>query len=99
MQDLPDWLQEFRENLVDESSPLEPLENPAPKDQDTSSSSHELPYGVASKSGTGLGQAQYPHSLPERPKLRYLLEDKNNEGLLAEDVLEQSCPKRKISVI
>ena len=48
LHELPDWLQEFRENLVDESSPL------APKDQDTFSSS-----GVASKSGTGLGQAQY----------------------------------------
>ena len=32
---LPDWLQEFREKLVDESSPSEPLGNPTPKDQDT----------------------------------------------------------------
>ena len=43
LHDLPDWLQEFRENLVDESSPPEPERNPAPKDQDTSSSSHESP--------------------------------------------------------
>ena len=43
LHELPDWLQEFRENLVDERSPLEPQGNPAPKDQDTSSSSHELP--------------------------------------------------------
>ena len=43
LHDLPDWLQEFRENSVDESSPLEPRWNPAPEDQDTSSSSHELP--------------------------------------------------------
>ena len=41
---LPDWLQEFRENLVDESNPSETWRNLAPKDhQDTSSSSHELP--------------------------------------------------------
>ena len=30
LHDLPDWLREFRENLVDESSPVEPCGNPAP---------------------------------------------------------------------
>ena len=40
---LPDWLQDFRVNLVDESSPTKPRGNPAPKDRDTASSSHELP--------------------------------------------------------
>ena len=40
---LRDWLQEFRENLVDESSPLEPRGNPELGCRDTSSSSHELP--------------------------------------------------------
>ena len=49
LHDLPDWPQDFRENLVDESSPTKPRRNPAPKDQDTSRSSHELPMGVASK--------------------------------------------------
>ena len=39
-------------------------------------------HGVASKSATGLGQAQHLHSLPERPKLRYLREDENNKGFL-----------------
>ena len=43
LHDMPDWLQEFREHLVDESSLLEPRGNPAPEDQDTSSYSHELP--------------------------------------------------------
>ena len=43
LHDLADWLQDFRENLVDECSPAEPRGNPAPKDRDTSSSSHELP--------------------------------------------------------
>ena len=55
LHDLLDWLQEFRENLVDESSLTEPRRNPAPKDRDTASSSHELPNGAASKSGTGFG--------------------------------------------
>ena len=43
LHDLTDWLQEFRENLVDESSPLEPRGNPKLEDQDTSRSSHEFP--------------------------------------------------------
>ena len=43
LHDLLDWLQDFREYLVDERSPAESRGNPAPKDQDTSSSSHELP--------------------------------------------------------
>ena len=30
--EFPDWLQEFRENLVDENSPLGPMGNPAPKE-------------------------------------------------------------------
>ena len=35
LHDSPDWLEEFRENLVDESGPSEPRRNPAPEDQDT----------------------------------------------------------------
>ena len=31
VRDMPDWLQEFSENLVDESSPAEPRRNPAPE--------------------------------------------------------------------
>ena len=55
LHDLPDWPQDFRENLVDESSPTKPRGNPAPKDQDTSRSSHELPMESRAKSGTGFG--------------------------------------------
>ena len=40
--ELPDWLQEFRENLVDESTSVEFLGNPEQGSQDTSKSSHEL---------------------------------------------------------
>ena len=56
LHDLPYWLQEFREKLVDESSPLEPWRNPAPKDQDTSSSSHELPMESRAKVDPGSGK-------------------------------------------
>ena len=41
LRDLPDWLQDFIENLVDESSPSEPWWKRAPNDQDTSRSSHD----------------------------------------------------------
>ena len=41
--ELTDWLQEFRENLVDESTSEKRRGNPEQRSQDTSSSSHELP--------------------------------------------------------
>ena len=43
LDELPDWLQEFRENLVDERSPSEARGNPELGHRDTYSSSHELP--------------------------------------------------------
>ena len=43
LRDLPDWLQEFKENLVDEIVPAESRGNPTHEHRDTSSSSHELP--------------------------------------------------------
>ena len=79
---MPDWLQDFREILVDESNPLEPLGNPAPKDQDTSSSSHELPMESRAKVELGSGKHSVYTHFPKRPKLRYLLEDENNKGFL-----------------
>ena len=41
--ELPDWQQEFKENLVDESTSTEPWGNPEQGSQDASKSSHELP--------------------------------------------------------
>ena len=43
LHELPDWLQEFGENLVHERCPSEPRGNPELGYRDTSSSSHELP--------------------------------------------------------
>ena len=43
LHDLPDWLQGFKENLVDERNLSEPRGNPELGYRDTSSSSHELP--------------------------------------------------------
>ena len=60
--DLLDWLQDFRENLVDESSPTEPRGNPAPKDRDTASSSHELPMESRARVEPGSGKhSVYTH--------------------------------------
>ena len=41
--ELFDWLQEFRETLVDESTSTEPRRNLEQGSEDTSKSSHELP--------------------------------------------------------
>ena len=62
LHDLPDWLQEFRANLVDERSPLEPRRDPSPGDRDTSSSSHELPMELWPKVEAGsVKHSVYTH--------------------------------------
>ena len=48
----------FRENLVDESSPSARRRNPAPKDQETSRSSHEVRMESRAKVEPGAGKAQ-----------------------------------------
>ena len=63
--DLPDWLQEFRKNLVDESGPLEPRGDRAPGHRDTAI----FLMKVASKSGTVFGYAQCENALSEGTKL------------------------------
>ena len=54
--ELPGWLQEFRENLVDESTSTEPWGNPEQGSQDTSKSSHELPMELRAKVEPGSGK-------------------------------------------
>ena len=64
--ELPDWLQEFRENLVDESTTTEPWEG-----KPWAWMSRHFKFiswtsnGAASKSGTGFGQAQCIYALSE----------------------------------
>ena len=67
LHDLPDWLQEFREISVDESGPLEPRGNPAPKDQDTSSSFHELPMEWRAQVEPGSGKHSACTHFPKDP--------------------------------
>ena len=60
---LPDWLQEFRENLVDESTSTEPWRNPEQGSQDTSKSSHELPMEPRAQVEPGSGNhSVYKHT-------------------------------------
>ena len=82
LHELPDWLQEFSDKLVDERNAPEPRENPEPGYRDTSSSSHELPMESRAKVEPGSGKHSVYTHFPKDPKLRYLLEDENNEGLL-----------------
>ena len=56
-------------------------ENPEQGSKDTSTSSHELPMEPREKVEPGSGM-QCKNALSEEPKLRYLLEDKNNEGFV-----------------
>ena len=71
--DLPEWLQEFKHGLVDES---------VPEHRDASSSSHELPMEPRAKVVSGFGQAPYLHAQSEGPKLRYLPQNQDYKGLL-----------------
>ena len=65
--DLPEWIEVFKDNLVDES---------VPEHRDPSSSSHELPSEPLAKVESGK------HSIFTRPKLRHLLENQNYKGFL-----------------
>ena len=67
LHDMPDWLQEFKENLVDESVPAESRRNPAPKDRDTASSSHELPLESRAKVEPGSGKHSVYTHFPKDP--------------------------------
>ena len=91
LHDLPDWLQEFREKLVDESSPSEPRGNPAPVDQDTSSSSHELPMEWRAKvePGSGKHSCAYTH-FPTDPNCDICLKTK---------ITRASCRRRAGTVV
>ena len=67
LHDLPDWLQDFREDVVDDSSPSEARGHPAPKDQDTSSSSHELPMSREQKWKRVSGKHSIYSHFPKDP--------------------------------
>ena len=76
LHELPDWLQEFRENLVDERSPLEPGGNPEPGYRDTSSSFHELTMESRAKVELGSGKHNVYTHFPKDPNCGICLKTK-----------------------
>ena len=85
LQGVPDRLQEFTHALVDES---------VPEHRDASSSSHDKPLEPRAK----VVPTKHNNftSVPERPELRYLLEDENNEGFLQKTHRYSRAQSRKI---
>ena len=90
LHELPDWLREFRENLVYESTPLELRGNPAPEDRDTSSSSHELP--MESRAKVELGSDK--HSV-----FTHFPKDPNCDICLKTKITTASCRRRANAVV
>ena len=68
--DIPEWLQEFRENVVDDRVPE--------RRESHASSSHEL--SSEPTRSADLGEHSVYTHFPERPKLRDLPEDQNRKG-------------------
>ena len=70
--EIPEWLQEFRENLVDER---------VPEHRDShASSSHEVSLEPTSKRSEDLGKRSVYTHFPNKPKLRDLSEDQIYKG-------------------
>ena len=88
--ELPDWLQEFRENLVHERRRLEPRRNPELRDRDTSSSSHELPMESRAKVEPGSGKHSVYTHFPKDPNCHICLKTK---------ITRASCRRRAGTVV
>ena len=70
--EIPEWLQEFRENLVDDEIPLQGGSH--------ASSSHEVSLEPIPKRSEDLGKHNVYTHIPKRPKLRNLQADQNYKG-------------------
>ena len=88
--ELPDWLQEIRENLVDESTSTEPWRNPEQGSQDTSKSSHELPMKPRAKVEPGSGKHSVYTHFPKDPNCDICLRTK---------ITRASCRRRTGTVV
>ena len=82
--DLPEWQQEFRHGLVDES---------VPEHRDASSSSHELTSDPRAKVVSGK-HSIFTH-FPKDPKLRYLPENQHYKGFLQKTHWYSRAPSGK----
>ena len=75
--EIPEWLQEFRENLVDDEIPLQGGSH--------ASSSHEASFVPTLKRREDLGKHNVHTHFPDRPKLRESVKGPKLQGLHAED--------------
>ena len=82
--DVPFWFEVFMENL-------KPTESAC-----TRTHFSGLIFGTSCESGKEIEDAQHLHSLPERPKLRRLLENQNNKSVLQETHWRSSTACRKV---
>ena len=90
LHDLPDWLQEFRENLVDEIVPIEPRRDSSPGHRDTSTSSHEFPMESRAKAEQGSGKHSVYTQFPKDPNFDFCLKTK---------ITRASCRRRAATVV
>ena len=88
--EFPDWLKEFRENLVDESTATEPWSNQEQGSQDTSKSSHELPMERRAKVEAGSGKHSVKTNFPKDPNCDFCLKTK---------ITRASCGRRAGTVV
>ena len=83
--EIPEWLQEFRENLVDDGIPEH--------GDSHASSSHEVSLEPTSKRREELGKHSVLFHFQKDRKLRDLPEDQKLQGPRAEDALAESYPR------
>ena len=76
--------------MVDERSPTEPRRNPAPKDRDAASSSHELPMESRAKVELGSGKHSVYTHFPNYPICDICLKTK---------ITRASCRRRAGTVV
>ena len=88
--ELPDWLQEFRENLVDESTSTRPWGNREQGSQDTSKSSLDFPMEPRAKVEPGSGKHSVHTHLPKNPNCDICLKTK---------ITRASCRRRAGTVV
>ena len=80
--ELPDWLQEFRENLVDESASEGRRGDLMQRSAHTSSSSHDPPMEPRAYVEPGSGKHSVFTHFPINPNCEICLKTKNNKGFL-----------------
>ena len=88
LRDLP--VQEFRENLVDESVLAESRENPSREHRDTTSSSLEVPMELRAKVESGSGKHSVCTHIPKDPHCDICLKTK---------ITRASCRRRAGTVV